>query len=79
MFFGTVGDFFNQVIGDSGPGATLASFQSRVVGIGPQVGYLVPIGGTQGFSHRRRPISTPTKATAVSVPKSAGLELVRIA
>ena len=49
MFAGAVGYFFNQVTGDSGPGATLGSFQSRVVGIGPQIGYLVPIGDVQGF------------------------------
>lgn len=49
VFAGAVGYFFNQITGDSGPGAKLGSFQSRVAGIGPQIGYLVPIGEAQGF------------------------------
>jgi hypothetical protein len=49
LFAGVVGYFFNQVTGESGPGAKLGGFQSRVAGIGPQIGYLVPIGGMQGF------------------------------
>ena len=49
VFAGLVGYFFNQVTGDSGPGAKLGPFQSRVAGIGPQLGYVVPIGGMQGF------------------------------
>jgi len=43
------GYFFDQVTGDSRPGARLGPFPSRVAGIGPQIGYLVPIGGMQGF------------------------------
>src|SRR5262249_12931969 len=49
VFAGLVGYFFDQVTGDSGPGAKLGAFQSRVAGIGPQIGYLFPIGGMQGF------------------------------
>ena len=49
LFVGLVGYFFNQVTGDSGPGARLGGFQSRVAGVGPQIGYLVPIGSMQGF------------------------------
>ena len=49
VFAGLVGYFFNQATGDSGPGAKLGPFQSRVAGIGPQIGYVVPIGGMQGF------------------------------
>lgn len=49
LFVGLVGYFFNQVTGDSGTGARLGGFQSRVAGVGPQIGYLVPIGGMQGF------------------------------
>jgi hypothetical protein len=33
-----VGYVYQQVTGDSGSGATLGAFKSRVVGIGPQVG-----------------------------------------
>ncbi len=36
---GLVGYLYQQVTGDSGDGATLGDFKSRVVGIGPQVGY----------------------------------------
>jgi hypothetical protein len=49
VFVGLVGYLFNQITGDSGPGARLGSFESRVAGIGPQIGYLVPIGGAQEF------------------------------
>jgi len=49
VFAGLVGNFFNQVTGDSGSGANLGGFQSRVAGIGPQLGYLAPIGDMQGF------------------------------
>jgi hypothetical protein len=49
VFVGLVGYFFNQVTGDCGSGAKLASFQSRVAGIRPQIGYLFPIGGMQGY------------------------------
>jgi hypothetical protein len=36
---GLVGYVYQQLTGDSGAGATLGDFKSRVVGIGPQVGY----------------------------------------
>jgi hypothetical protein len=36
---GVVGYVYQQVTEDSGSGATLGDFKSRVVGIGPQVGY----------------------------------------
>ena len=36
--------FYQQITGDSGPGATLGDFKSRVAGIGPQIGYLFPAG-----------------------------------
>jgi hypothetical protein len=49
VFVGLVGYLFNQVTGDSGSGARLGSFESRVVGVGPQLGCLIPIGGAQGF------------------------------
>jgi hypothetical protein len=40
---GLVGYYFQQITGDSGAGATLGPFKSRVAGIGPQIGYLFPI------------------------------------
>ncbi len=41
---GLVGYFYHQVTGDSGSGALLGDFKSRVVGIGPQAGYQFTIG-----------------------------------
>jgi hypothetical protein len=41
---GMAGYFFQQLTGDSGPGATLGDFKGRVAGIGPQIGFLFPLG-----------------------------------
>ncbi|WP_305646078.1 transporter [Nitrosomonas sp.] len=41
---GLVGYFYHQVTGDSGSGALLGDFKSRVGGIGPQAGYQFTIG-----------------------------------
>lgn len=49
VFVGLVGYFLDQVTGDSGPGANLGGFQSQVAGIGPQLGWSVPIGGIEAF------------------------------
>jgi hypothetical protein len=48
MYFGAVGYFYNQVTGDSGPGATLGDFKSRVIGIGPQLGFFFPVADREG-------------------------------
>ena len=34
---------------ESGSGAKLGPFVSRVIGIGPQIGYLFPVAGMQGY------------------------------
>jgi hypothetical protein len=39
---GAVGYFYDQLSCDSGSGDRVGCFQSRVVGIGPQIGYIVP-------------------------------------
>ena len=44
---GVVGYLFQQVTGDSGSGATLGDFRSRIAGIGPQIGFIFPVGGMQ--------------------------------
>ena len=49
VHIGVVGYAFQQLTGDSGPGATLGDFKSRVLGIGPQVGFLFPVGDLQGY------------------------------
>jgi hypothetical protein len=46
---GAVGYFYDQLTGDSGSGAKLGPFESRVIGIGPQIGYLFPLAGLQGY------------------------------
>jgi hypothetical protein len=48
--FGVVGYYFQQLTGDSGTGATLGSFKSRVAGVGPQIGYIFPVSDSvQGY------------------------------
>jgi hypothetical protein len=46
---GAVGYFYDQLTGDHGSGAKLGPFESRVIGIGPQIGYLFPVAGMQGY------------------------------
>jgi hypothetical protein len=46
---GLVGYFYDQLSCDSGSGDHIGCFESRVAGIGPQVGYLFPVGGMQGY------------------------------
>jgi hypothetical protein len=46
---GFVGYYFQQFSDDTGAGATLGGFRSRIAGIGPQIGYLFPVGGMQGY------------------------------
>lgn len=50
---GFAGYFYSQLTGDSGSGATLGDFKSRVNGIGPQIGYLFPVGDMQGYLNLR--------------------------
>ena len=48
--FGAVGYYFQQLTSDSGSGANLGSFKSRIAAAGPQAGYIFPIGDTlQGY------------------------------
>ena len=46
---GVVGYIYQQLSGDSGAGARLGSFKSRVFGIGPQFGYFFPFGKEEGY------------------------------
>jgi hypothetical protein len=41
--FGAVGYFYNQISCDSGTRDRVGCFESRVMGIGPQIGYVVPL------------------------------------
>ena len=40
---GLVGYVYQQVTGDSGPGARLGPFLGRAIGIGPQIGFIIPV------------------------------------
>ncbi|WP_084788784.1 transporter [Bradyrhizobium sp. Cp5.3] len=46
---GLVGYLYQQIGCDSGSGDRVGCFQSRVVGVGPQVGYIFPVGDMQGY------------------------------
>ncbi len=46
---GFVGYAYQQLSPDTGEGAKLGAFESRVFGLGPQIGYLFPVGDMQGY------------------------------
>lgn len=46
---GVVGYFYQQLTADSGAAPILGDFKSRVADIGPQRGYLFPVGKMQGY------------------------------
>jgi hypothetical protein len=50
---GIVGYLYNQLTGDSGSGAVLGDYKSRVYSIGPQVGYFFPVGKAKGYVNLR--------------------------
>jgi hypothetical protein len=64
-FIGVVGYAYQQLTGDSGSGARLGPFKSRVFGVGPQVGFILPawegyqgyvnVKGYREFGHDNRP------------------------
>jgi hypothetical protein len=49
IFVGLVGYAYQQVSDDTGGSPLLGGFRSRVLGVGPQFGYIFPIGGMQGY------------------------------
>jgi hypothetical protein len=49
IFVGLVGYAYQQITDDFGQPAMLGGFRSRVLGIGPQIGYIFPIGSNQAF------------------------------
>ena len=46
---GAVGYVYQQTTPDNGCNPTLCPFESRVIGIGPQIGYMFPAGNLQGY------------------------------
>ena len=53
MHIGAVGYLYDQVSGDSGSGAVLGDFKSRVAGAGPQIGFFLPMGDREGYLNFR--------------------------
>jgi hypothetical protein len=49
VLVGLVGYFYEQLSPDHGCAPILCPFESRVIGIGPQVGYIFPVAGMQGY------------------------------
>jgi len=49
FFVGLVGYAYDQVSADSGSGDKVGAFESRVFAVGPQLGYIFPFAGKQGF------------------------------
>ena len=49
LFVGLVGYAYQQVSDDTGGHPLLGGFRSRVLGVGPQIGYLFPVGNMQGY------------------------------
>ena len=47
IYVGAVGYTFNQLTGDTGSGATLGPYISRISALGPEVGYSFPVGEMQ--------------------------------
>ena len=46
---GLVGYAYKEIGCDSGSGDRVGCFQSQVLGVGPQVGFIFPVGGMQGY------------------------------
>jgi len=49
FFIGAVGYVYQQLTPDRGQAPILGDFRSRVLGVGPQIGYLFPIFDMQGY------------------------------
>jgi len=49
FLIGLVGYYYQEITDDSGSGAVLGGFRSRVAGVGPQIGYIFPMGEVQGY------------------------------
>jgi hypothetical protein len=53
LHIGAVGYVYNQLTDDSGASPALGGFKSRVVGVGPQIGFFFPIGGREAYLNLR--------------------------
>jgi hypothetical protein len=50
---GAVGYLYYQLTGDSGSGATLGGFESKIAAIGPELGYFFKVAGRQWYANAR--------------------------
>ena len=53
LHIGAVGYVYNQVTGDSGASPALGGFRSRVAGVGPQIGFFLPVADRDGYLNLR--------------------------
>jgi len=82
FFVGAVGYVYEQQSGDSGSGDKVGPFRSRVVGVGPQLGFIFPVSAyTQGyinikgykeFDNANRPAGWNAWVTLVLSPAAPG-------
>jgi hypothetical protein len=49
VMVGLVGYVYDQLTPDNGCAPVLCPFESRVIGVGPQIGYIFPVAGMQGY------------------------------
>jgi hypothetical protein len=49
LLVGAVGYVYQQITPDNGCNPMLCPFESRVIAIGPQIGYIFPVGNLQGY------------------------------
>ena len=81
VMVGLVGYIYKEVGCDSGSGDRVGCFQSQVFGIGPQIGFLFPVGDMQGylnfkaygeFGNENRPAGFNTWVTFAISPPTPG-------
>jgi hypothetical protein len=69
---GVVGYVYDQLTPDKGCAPQLCPFESRVIGIGPQIGFIFPVAGMQGYlnlkAYKSSTTPTGTPAAAASSP-----------
>ena len=51
LHVGAVGYVYQQLTPDKGQPVILGDFKSRIIGVGPQIGYLFPAGDLQGYAN----------------------------
>ena len=53
LHIGAVGYVYDQLTGDSGAPPALGGFRSRVAGVGPQIGFFLPVANRDGYLNLR--------------------------